>query len=77
MKVQLTMSDFPMQALNRMITDLASRHDGIDVQVGGGDTVYVTFSSDDICKIQVLSIICDKYYFGGDALEPEDKLLLP
>lgn len=77
MKVQLTMEGFPMQSLNRMITDLAHRHDGIDVQVGGGDTVYVTFSSDDICKVQVLSIICDKYYFGGSALEPEDKLILP
>lgn len=77
MKVQLSMENFPMQALNRMITDLARRHDGIDVQVGGDDTVYVTFSSDDICKVQVLSIICDKYYFGGDALEPEDNLLLP
>lgn len=71
------MDKFPMVALNRMITDLASRHDGIEVQVSNGDTVHVTFSSDDICKIQVLSIICDKYYFGGGTLEPEGKLLLP
>lgn len=77
MKVSITMEGFPMNALNRMITELASRHEGIDVQVGGGTTVYVTFSSEDICKVQVLSIICDKYYYGGDALEPEDKLLLP
>lgn len=85
MKVQLTLTEFPMNLLNRMVVELAKHLEGIDIQVGGEDTVFVTFSTEDIVKVQVVSIICDKYYFGkgegddGSLLfgdEEQEKLLL-
>ena len=64
MKVSITLDSFPMKLLNMMIQELAKYLDGIDVQAGG-ETVFVTFSSDDIVKIQECCIIVDKYNFGG------------
>lgn len=65
MKVSLTMDNFPMLLLNMMIQDISKRIDQIDIQVGGENTVFVTFSTNDIVKVQEISIICDKYNFGG------------
>ena len=67
MKVSITMDNFPMLLLNMMINELSNHVDNIDVQVGGEDTVFVTFCSDDIVKVQIVAIVCDKYRFGrGD-----------
>lgn len=67
MKISITMDNFPMLLLDMMTKELAKHVDNINVQVGGEDTVFVNFSSDDIVKVQVVAIICDKYRFGrGD-----------
>lgn len=65
MKVSLTIPDFPMALVNMLVQDVSKRIDTIDIQVGGENTVYVTFSSEDIVKVQEICIICDKYIFGG------------
>ncbi len=66
MKVSLSMPEFPMLLLDMMKSDL-SAYVNADIQVGGGDTVFVTFASDDVAKAQCAIIICDKYYFAkGD-----------
>ena len=65
MKVSLTIPDFPMALLNMLVKDVSRRIDSIDIQAGGEDTVYVTFATDDIVKVQEICIICDKYVFGG------------
>lgn len=66
MKVSLTLDSFPMAYVDRMVQELKKYLDRFDVQVGGETTVYLTFCSDDIVKIQEACIICDKYRFGGD-----------
>ena len=67
MKVSLTMDDFPMLLLDMMTKELAKHVSNINVQVGGEDTVFVNFCSDDVVKVQIVAIICDKYRFGrGD-----------
>lgn len=64
MKVSITMDKFPMLLLNMMIQDLAKYIANIDVQVGGEDTVFVSFFTEDIVRVQEVAIICDKYRFG-------------
>ena len=64
MKVSITMDNFPMLFLNMLIQDLSKLVGSVDVQVGGEDTVYVSFFSEDIVKVQEVAIICDKYRFG-------------
>lgn len=64
MKVSITMDKFPMLLLNMMIQDLAKYVENINVQVGGEDTVFVSFYSEDIVRVQEVAIICDKYRFG-------------
>lgn len=56
-----------MLLLEMFKRDLASYVDA-DIQVGGEDTVFVTFVSKDVAKAQCGMIIADKYYFakGGD-----------
>ena len=71
MKVQLTLDDFPMKYLNKMILELTDYLDNIDVQVGGQSTVFVAFTSDDIVKVQQVSIICDRYTFADNDDEKE------
>lgn len=66
MKVSLTMPDFPMILLEMLEKDL-KHYVEADIQVGGADTVFVSFTTDDIAKAQCGLIICDKYYFAkGD-----------
>lgn len=75
MRVNLVLDDFPMRLFEQFKKDLA-KYVEAHTQVGGENTVFVNFSTDDIAKAQCGLIICDKYRYG-DALEPEDKLLLP
>lgn len=70
MKTSLTMEGFPMLLVDVMVADLKKRLPTVDVQVGGGDTVFVSFATDDIVKVQELSIICDLYYHGGGDFGP-------
>lgn len=65
MKTSLTMEGFPMLLVDAMVADLKKRLPTVDVQVGGEDTVFVSFTTDDIVKVQEISIICDLYYHGG------------
>lgn len=65
MKVSLTLDSFPMFLVDTMVADLKKRLPFIDVQVGGEDTVFVSFSTPDIVKVQEIAIICDKYNSGG------------
>lgn len=74
MKVSISMDNFPMLLLNMMIQELSKHIDAIDVQVGGEDTVFVNFCSDDIVKVQIVAIICDKYRFGEN-IDPEERLI--
>ena len=74
MKVSISMDRFPMLLLNMMIQELSQHIDAIDVQVGGEDTVFVNFYSDDIVKVQIVAIICDKYRFGEN-IDPEERLI--
>lgn len=71
MKVQLTLSDFPIALVNMFVKDVSKRIDAIDIQVGGENTVYVTFSTSDIVKVQEIAIVCDKYMFGGETDDSE------
>lgn len=64
MKVTIAMDNFPMLLLNMMVADMAKYLDNIDIQVGGEDTVYVSFFTEDIVKVQAIAILCDKYRFG-------------
>lgn len=74
MKVQLTLENFPMEYLNKMILELTGYIDNIDVQVGGQTTVFVAFASDDIVKVQQVSIICDRYTFaGGEGIDDTER----
>ena len=66
MKVSLTLDSFPMSYVDRMVQELRKYLDKFDIQVGGETTVYVTFYSDDIVKIQEACIVIDRYNFGGD-----------
>lgn len=74
MKIAITMDNFPVLLLNQMIRELGKHIDDIDVEVGGEDTVFVNFCSDDIVKVQIVAIICDKYRFGEN-INPEDRLI--
>ena len=74
MKVSITIDNFPMLLLNLMIQEISKHVDNISVQAVGEDTVYVSFSSDDIVKVQIVAIICDKYRFGEN-INPEDRLV--
>lgn len=73
MKVALTLDNFPMHFVDTMEKELRKRIPSVDIQVGGESTVFVTFTSDDIVKIQEGCIICDKYRFGGE--EDDDSFL--
>ena len=74
MKVSITMDNFPMLLLNLMVQEISKHVENIDIQVGGEDTVFVNFCSDDIVKVQIIAIICDKYRFGEN-INPEDRLI--
>lgn len=74
MKVSITMDNFPVKSLSAMIQELSKHIDNIDIQVGGEDTVYVNFFSDDIVKVQIVAIICDKYRFGEN-IDPMERLI--
>lgn len=67
MKVSLTLDGFPMLLLDMFKRELA-KYVEADVQVGGEDTVFVSFATDDVVKAQEGIIIADKYHFakGGD-----------
>lgn len=66
MKVALTLDNFPMRLVDILAKELKTRLPSVDIQVGGGSTVFVSFATPDIVKVQELSIICDKYCFGDD-----------
>lgn len=77
MKISLTLADFPMSVLEKFKKELAKYVDAT-VQVGGGDTVYVTFFADNVVRAQEGIIIADKYYFysikgGHDDVEIFDR----
>lgn len=74
MKVSITIDNFPMLLLNLMIQEISKHVDNISIQAEGEDTVHVSFSSDDIVKVQIVAIICDKYRFGEN-IDPEERLI--
>ena len=74
MKISISMDNFPMLLLNMMIQELSKHIDNIDIQVGGEDTVFVNFCSEDIVKVQIVAIICDKYRFGEN-IDPEERII--
>lgn len=61
MKATITLSDFPMEYYEMFQKDL-KKYTKANVQVGGPDTVFVTFEADGI-HAQEAIIICDKYAF--------------
>ena len=72
MKVSLTLDDFPMALLDSFKTELA-KHVEACVQVGGEDTVFVSFNTNNVSRAQCGIIIADKYHFakgGGSDGEP-------
>lgn len=71
MKVSLTLDDFPMLLFEVFKKDLAKYVDA-NVQVGGENTVFVSFTTDDVVKAQEGVIIADRYHFakgGEDGVE--------
>lgn len=74
MKVSIAIDNFPMLLLNLMIQEISKHVDNISIQAEGEDTVHVSFSSDDIVKVQIVAIICDKYRFGEN-IDPEERLI--
>lgn len=65
MKVQIVMDDFPLLLLDMMTKDIMKHDVNASIEVKDGTTVQVEFSSDDIVKVQLVSIICDKYRLGS------------
>lgn len=68
MKVSLTLDNFPMLLFESFKEDLA-KYVEANVQVGGEDTVFVTFSTNDVVKAQEGVIVADRYHFakgGGE-----------
>lgn len=64
MRISITCDNFPMTLLEYFKSDL-SRYIDANIQVGGGDTVFVNFATDDVAKAECAIAICDKYRFGG------------
>lgn len=71
MKVSLTLDNFPMLLFDPFKEELA-KYVEANVQVGGEDTVFVSFATDDVVKAQEGVIVADKYHFakGGDLDDP-------
>lgn len=67
MKVTLSLPDFPMLLMEPFKAELA-QFVKANIQVGG-DTVFVTFETDDVVKAQEGIIICDKYHFTKGAVK--------
>lgn len=67
MTVSLTLDNFPMLLFDMFKKELAKYVDA-NVQVGGVDTVFVHFTTNDVVKAQEGVIVADKYHFakGGD-----------
>lgn len=65
MKVSISMENFPMLLLDMMVEELHKYLPSVGVEVGGEDTVFVNFATDDVVKAQECIIISDKYHFGG------------
>ena len=63
MRVQLALDNFPMLLFESFQRELA-KHIEATVQVGGEDTVFVTFVTNDVVKAQEGIIISDMYHFG-------------
>lgn len=61
MKATLTLSDFPMEYFEMFKNDI-EQYVKAFIQVGGPDTVFVTFEAD-VVHAQEAIIICDKYSF--------------
>lgn len=74
MKVSIAMDNYPMSLLNLMVEEISKYIDNISIQATGKDTVLVSFCSDDIVKVQIVAIICDKYRFGEN-IDPEERLI--
>jgi len=64
MKVSLTMCDFPMLFLPMLTEDLEKQGIPVVLQTGGDDTLFVSGEIEDIVKLQILCILCDKYHFA-------------
>lgn len=61
MKATLTLTDFPMEYFEMFKKDIR-QYVKPSIQVGGPDTVFVTFEAD-VIHAQEAIIICDKYAF--------------
>ena len=68
MKISITCESFPMMLFECFKDDLAHYVEA-NVQVGGEDTVFVSFTTNDIARAECAVAICDKYRFGGGANE--------
>lgn len=71
MKVSLTLDNFPMLLFEPFKEELA-KYVEANVQVGGEDTVFVSFATNDVVKAQEGVIVADKYHFakGGELSDP-------
>lgn len=71
MKVSLTLDNFPMLLFDPFKEELA-KYVEANVQVGGEDTVFVSFATNDVVKAQEGVIVADKYHFakGGELDDP-------
>lgn len=71
MKVSLTLDNFPMLLFEPFKEELA-KYVEANVQVGGENTVFVSFATDDVVKAQEGVIVADKYHFakGGELDDP-------
>ena len=64
MQLTILMEDFPMLFLNMLVEDLGKRAEDIKIEALNDGSVCVSFSSEDIVKVQEIAILCDKYRFG-------------
>ena len=65
MKVTLVLDNFPMSLLDFFTKEITKYVDA-HVQVGGEDTVFVFFRTDDVVKAQEGVIIADKFHFAKE-----------
>ena len=68
MDIFITMNDFPTKLLPLLKEELKRQGIKADVQERPNKTVVFSYTSQDVVKVQIFTILLDKYRFmeGGD-----------
>lgn len=64
MKISITCDNFPTQMVGKMAEDFSKHGLTTHIQVGAGDTLFITTEVDDVVKAQIFCILVDSYRFA-------------